>query len=459
MSENSSVLKIEKFDGTKKRYPVWKSQFSAVCAVKKVQRALSMSFINELPATEAETLNESNDDEKKQIKAREMNALAMQFLALAMEKPKLLRILKEAKSNVWPNGLACEVWRRLQEKYQPSDVIAQAEQASKLMDLKLSKREDPEKLLDEMAMIELEYQVDVEEKQRIAAVVKAAGPQYADAIRLAQSNKGSAVTADDLVEEMCKSWRISGGKSDDDTPRGGDETVLASTNVGNSDKCYNCGEEGHKANGCPKRSNCKCYRCGKQGHKQYNCLHNPNNKHLRPAWFKSIEGVTDVENYTRFKSNGRDESNATNIEMVIASVDASVSEMSLGSAIVTCQDGARATSMKCKDVALKSPMKCKDVALTIPMKCHDGALETLMKCHDGALNSEVMTFQDGERKTSEVVVVSKSVKVGVSDRKSIEEEDEVEASVELEAFEKGGVSQVSLGDSLHASNSEGFVKV
>lgn len=61
------------------------------------------------------------------------------------------------------------------------------------------------------------------------------------------------------------------------------------------------------------------------------------------------------------------------------------------------------------------------------------------------------------RKTSDEVV-SKSIMVGVADRKNVDVK--VEASVELEVFENKGVLDGSrMGSPLHSSNCEGFVYV
>ena len=64
------------------------------------------------------------------------------------------------------------------KKYMPSDVIAVAEQATKLISLKLKRTKDPEDLGDSIVTLETEYGSSIDEKQKIAAIVKINGLYY-----------------------------------------------------------------------------------------------------------------------------------------------------------------------------------------------------------------------------------------------------------------------------------------
>ena len=48
-TEASGVMKIVKFDGTRASFPVWFSQFNALCAVKGVSEALKKDFNLKMP--------------------------------------------------------------------------------------------------------------------------------------------------------------------------------------------------------------------------------------------------------------------------------------------------------------------------------------------------------------------------------------------------------------------------
>jgi len=150
IQEKGSV-RLFTFDGTKSKYPVWSSKFKAACAVKGVLDALDPNFKTKLPASEATPLNESDNGQKAQKRAKAQNALAINFLTCCFDKPRLLAKIEASKSDDWPTGLACVVWESLEKQYKPKDTIAVAEQLTKLMGLKLKKNQDPDELGDEMA--------------------------------------------------------------------------------------------------------------------------------------------------------------------------------------------------------------------------------------------------------------------------------------------------------------------
>ena len=64
MSVDSSIVRIPKFDAKRENYAVWISQFTAACAVKGISDALLESFKNELPTSESEQLDLSDESDK-----------------------------------------------------------------------------------------------------------------------------------------------------------------------------------------------------------------------------------------------------------------------------------------------------------------------------------------------------------------------------------------------------------
>ena len=173
----TEYIKISKFSGVREDFPVWLSQFKAQCAVKGLSEALDSSFETKLPRTEATVLDETVPDELKQIEALKKNALAVSYLSLAMNSPKLLPKIEAARTAAWPGAKAHVILEKLVKKYKPSDTIATAEQMKKLMGLKLKKSQDPEDLGDKIAVLESKYGRVLSEKEKIAAVVSAAGAQ------------------------------------------------------------------------------------------------------------------------------------------------------------------------------------------------------------------------------------------------------------------------------------------
>jgi len=229
-----------------------------------------------------------------------------------MDAPRLIRKLESAKCADWPGGNAWKLVESLIKKYKPSDVIAVAEQATKLMSLKLKRTEDPEDLGDTIPALKTDYGSPIDEKQKIAAIVKTAGHYYRDVIQneTARINAtGGAVTAEDLIEAMSENWRIGGGTSttskevDDSEP-----TDVALSDVPGAfanRKCFKFGEKGHMAQNCTKTGTSQnngpcggnCYECGKRRHRKDRCWELKQNAHLRPDGWKSVKGkeMTGVE--------------------------------------------------------------------------------------------------------------------------------------------------------------------
>ena len=107
---------------------------------------------------------ECNCAEKEQIRAKEMNAQAMSLLTMTMDAPRLIRKVESAKFTDWPGGKAWKLVESLIKKYKPSNMIAVAKQATKLMSLKPTRTEDPEDLGDSIATLETEYGSLIDEK-------------------------------------------------------------------------------------------------------------------------------------------------------------------------------------------------------------------------------------------------------------------------------------------------------
>ena len=85
----------------------------------------------------------------------------------------------------------------------------------KLAGLTLAKEEDPRKLGKRTAIIQSRFKVQVEEKEKILAVVNAGGFRYADAIgqehRLCKM-KSEPVTARKLIKAKHEKFRLKGGE-------------------------------------------------------------------------------------------------------------------------------------------------------------------------------------------------------------------------------------------------------
>ena len=277
------MFRVKLFNGKKQNSPVCWSQFGTLCATKGCAEALSMLIMGELQASDADAIDIQTTPGKASKEAKAQNSLAMSYLILAMDSPKLLKMVEASKSTTWPAGLACEFVKRLNKKYQPDDTLAIAEMATKLSKLKLKKEDHPEDLQDNTSAIEAQYGCNVDAQQMIATVVRAAGKHYSGVIYQVterHEDAGTKVTPDDLSEAMGKAWRVSGGGDDsgDDSDDKVNETALGVTNTNNI-KCNSCGEMGYYSSNCPKRGGNEmgkkymgtCFLCGKQNHKKHEC--------------------------------------------------------------------------------------------------------------------------------------------------------------------------------------------
>jgi hypothetical protein len=251
-----------------------------------------------LPNAHNTGLDETIPKEKEQKMARERNAQAMRALIGSLksdhDKHKIPRARKIDETN-WPNGKAWTVWKALKKEYQPDDATAEAEMENALHKIKLNKKSNPVHVLDEIAAVEARYGKTVSDSRKRAIVLNV-GKEYNQTISMAnlmyQKMMTRLPTAEELIEEMEKSWRLSGSADDYKSPSdSGTETALGAF----KGKCNKCKQKGHKAEDCPgtakaksanaetgktgatsekaagANSDVKCGHCKKSGHKEESC--------------------------------------------------------------------------------------------------------------------------------------------------------------------------------------------
>jgi hypothetical protein len=157
--------------------------------------------------------------------------------------------------------LAWKLIEKLCTKFKPGDTITSAEQLEKPMKLTLKKMQDPEYLESKIASLETSYGCQIEEKVKIAAIVKAGA---ADIHRKMRSIKraGGNVTSADLIQAMMESFRIGGILDSDKSDSNATEFKFV---------CNLCGKNRHKVKDCPQRDKIKCKHCGQSEHKKETC--------------------------------------------------------------------------------------------------------------------------------------------------------------------------------------------
>ena len=288
------------FDGSKEKFEEYWENVTLLFAVNEMDHLLSEDIDSDFPAKESDA---STAAQKKLVK---QNKIGMAKVQISIECATLRKQVKaKVITRDWPSGKLWMLKEFLLKKYRPKDRIAIAEQKGKLMTLKLGKGEDP--ALYEEAVIELEVSYDTEftEEDKISTALIALGPEHGktmyNAIQQIE-DKGELVTFSDLMEAVKDKRRalLQGRDDEDDEPT---ETALVTARrpaVRTADYnpnvfCWYCAEQGHIKRKCPiwlrvqeKLKNTKCGYpgCGRMGHTTEMCWNDPKNASKRPANFK-----------------------------------------------------------------------------------------------------------------------------------------------------------------------------
>ncbi len=128
----------------------------------------------------------------------------------------------------------------------------------------MKKNQDPEYLKSKIASLETSSECRIEEKLKIAAIVKAGGKQCSADIHSKTKvikRAGSNVMSADLIQAMMESFRVT-GKADSDTNDSSNDTVILSVTEFKFSCNLLCGKSGHKAKDCPQRNKIKSEHCG-----------------------------------------------------------------------------------------------------------------------------------------------------------------------------------------------------
>ena len=147
--ESSTTVKLPVFKGEESQYQMWLKRFRAFARVKGFNEALEKS--NDLSGSEAvwKAANKTSNEYKHGVK----NNVGMAQLTLALDDPLLMGLISKAETSDWPGGVAWKVMQALSEKYSPKDRISRIEMRRRLNCVKMTKKENPDTLFLQIAMI------------------------------------------------------------------------------------------------------------------------------------------------------------------------------------------------------------------------------------------------------------------------------------------------------------------
>ena len=169
MSVNDKSIPLPIYDGKEVNYLRWLAKMKGFATAKGIWMAVSEK--GKLPQREDTPLDETKADEALSIKVRTANGLLMAYLLNAFKKASDEQLVMNTMTTDWPSGLAHEVIRKLNDKYHPKDLQTDVDKDTKLQEVSMKAREDPDNLFEQLAAISAWYDTatkKIEESSKIA---------------------------------------------------------------------------------------------------------------------------------------------------------------------------------------------------------------------------------------------------------------------------------------------------
>lgn len=274
LSQSSAIrgVTLPKFSGKEEDFPMFSTQMMmAYATMNNWDEALTEGGESDFPSRHDADVSGASAAAKAKRAALHRNRMAMACLVMAVEEKRLLQYVEKAKTAAYPNGEAHLLWKHLKDKYEPKDGVNRVAMIKQMFGIDFVDDQDPSEFFGEVAGIRSRYETatkKLSEDLQMAAVVIQAPAIYDDVITAEQRSKGDAMTMECLEEAMRTLYRV---KIESKKNPGGTTTKeVALAFVG---KCFKCGEKGHMANKCPKRSSFsgKCHNCNIRGHRMQDC--------------------------------------------------------------------------------------------------------------------------------------------------------------------------------------------
>jgi hypothetical protein len=208
----ATTSKMPVFSGNHSNdWTIWEMKMSAHLMEKGLDTCLDPNFKTRLPKKEIGPFNLTNEDEKNQNEAVDMNKKAMcQFIQAFLTMSLLSKgNLQKKADKLFPSGRVWKLWAELQGDFNPDDSIPETELELALSKLKLTNKKNPRKLLEEISLYEVKYGVPVSNGKKVAQLIRLGGKKYRTVIMVTQICKKSkkvTCTAKHIVNKMWKQW-------------------------------------------------------------------------------------------------------------------------------------------------------------------------------------------------------------------------------------------------------------
>ena len=102
------------FSGKSEDYVKYRIQLRAGLGMEGLAEAFDESFDSRLPTKESDVLNEDGNGDKAKIKAKEINAKAMNMIVMGQQSNTMMNAIELTKTTDWPSVKAWEVFKELE---------------------------------------------------------------------------------------------------------------------------------------------------------------------------------------------------------------------------------------------------------------------------------------------------------------------------------------------------------
>ena len=191
----------------------------------------------DLPSNSNAAIDINTNEGKLPFKAKQDNNYTIAYLQAAMEDDDDMITMLEASTDEWPNGIAHEAMKKLQDKYEPTDFVTMVERTKAIEDIKMGKNESREKMFLALNMINHRFKnrlPPLKDNELLSIVMAKVPSKYTTILAVESVRLGSAFSVKEARSALMTLYRAGSREDDDDN----DAEVALNVNF----KCYECGK-------------------------------------------------------------------------------------------------------------------------------------------------------------------------------------------------------------------------